>query len=88
MPSIDGLPGTNARIRAIGGRLDDSGEFLWDRQTIIENAGSDYVNFVNQFSSSFSNLNVTGGIQFNLSAGDVVYRDIYFGTGRRLRDVF
>ncbi len=85
LPSIDGLPGSGAEIRIVGGNF-VNGVYSWFGEFRIDNGGSGYlrsVNTVNQPVNDINNIN-----DVFLVPGETIYRDIDYGSGRSSIVVF
>ncbi|SMG11954.1 hypothetical protein SAMN05661096_00457 [Marivirga sericea] len=81
-PTIEGLPGENANIKIRGGRYNAYGEYIWQGEVEIIDSGSGYIEKLNPV--VLSNFAVTGDVSFKVVAGQTIYRDINYGSGRRI----
>ncbi|WP_375577571.1 hypothetical protein ABWH96_10965 [Marivirga tractuosa] len=82
-PSIEGLPGEGAEVSIIGGSYNDRGEYEWSGLIAINNPGANYLYFLNRGENYF---NISGSSDIEILPGEEIYRDVEYGTGRRIME--
>ncbi|HAP58433.1 MAG TPA: hypothetical protein DCR93_02585 [Cytophagales bacterium] len=90
-PLLSTMGGSGAEITLFGG-FQSGDEYQWQGEYLISNAGSGYQVYANQALEYLGNTGQSwtsnGSVNFYISAGETVVRDIDYGTGNRDENIF